>query len=136
MGSVERFFGRIEQSRVLPSSISVLDAVSAVLCTLSQRVTAGEARDFVAAMPPDLEALLAPCVLHRDERPETFGRVEFLRRVADHLRIEPVQAEALARAVFAAMNEELPRGQIDDVESQLPPDLKDLWRPPEYKRTA
>jgi uncharacterized protein (DUF2267 family) len=129
--SAERFFADIERSRVLPPNVTPADAASAVLCVLSLRVSGGQAGDLRQAMPGPLRDLFQRCPRHREEPPETFDRQEFLRRVADHLGIAPDQAEAVARAVFAALQEQVPsvRPQVDDIESQLPQDLKELWRP-------
>jgi uncharacterized protein (DUF2267 family) len=130
-GSVEGFFAHIERSGVLPPNVTPAAAASAVLCVLSQRVSGGQAGDLRQAMPGPLRELFQRCPRHREEPPETFDRQEFLRRVADHLGIASDQAEAIARAVFAALQEQVPsvRPEVDDIESQLPRDLKELWRP-------
>jgi uncharacterized protein (DUF2267 family) len=123
------FFTKIEQSCALPPDGSAADATSAVLCVLSQRISRGQAAELAEAIPPPVGALMGPCALHRAERPDVFDRREFLRRVAAHLGVTPEQAEEIARAVFAAV-QEIPsaRREVDDVESQLPIDLKLLWR--------
>ena len=130
-GPSERFFAHIERSGVVPPNISPVDAAAAVLCVLSQRVSGGEAGDLRQSMPGPLRDLFQRCPRHRRDPPETFDRQEFLRRVADHLGITPDQAESVARTVFAALQEEVPsiRPEVDDVEKQLPKDLKELWRP-------
>ena len=129
-GAGARFFEEIARSGVLPMHASAYDAASAVLCTLSQRVTGGEAREFVGTLSSSLQALLAPCVLHRDEGAQTFGREGYLSRVADHLRCSPEEAEDISREVFAAVQAYMPAEEIDRVESELPADLQPLWRPP------
>ena len=53
-------------------------------------------------------------------------RAKFLQMVAEHLDTTPTQAEAVARAVFSAIQAELPE-EVIAVESQLPSDLKELW---------
>ena len=127
----ERVFARIERSGVLPPSVTPATAVEAVLCVLTQRVSGGEAGDLRQSVPGPVRDLLQRCPRHRRDPPETFDRQEFLRRIAEHLEIDPAQAEAVARAVFAAIQEEVPsvRPEVDDIESQLPKDLKELWRP-------
>lgn len=130
-GPVERFLARIERSGVLPPDVAPAYAAGAVLCVLSQRLSGGEAGDLRQAVPGPLRDLFQLCPRHRQAPPETFDRQEFLRRVADHLGIGPDQAETVARTVFSALQEEVPsvRREVDDVESQLPKDLKELWRP-------
>jgi uncharacterized protein (DUF2267 family) len=93
-------------------------------------VPGGQAADLRQAVPSPLRNLFESCPRRRDEPPEVFDRQEFLRRVADRLRIAPHEAEPVARAVFGALLDEVPsvRREVDDVESQLPHDLKELWR--------
>lgn len=126
----QKFFRDIEQSATLPEGVDAERAASAVLCTLMMRVTGGEAREFVESMPPPLSRRLRRCIDHRDEQPRKFDRAEFLSFVADHLGVEIDQAERISRAVFAAVREDLPQREVDDVETQLPRDLAELWRRP------
>ncbi len=125
----QAFFSDIGRAGVLPPNVDPHDAAQGVFCVLTQRVTGGEAKEFSASMPSPLKDLLRQCTLHREEAPASFGRAEFVQKVADHFQISLDQAEALAHTVFAAMWANLPHKELDDVESQLPPDLKDLWRP-------
>ncbi len=67
------------------------------------------------------------CAGHGGERGEAFDRAEFLRRVAAHLNGTVAQADAIARAVFAAMRRRLPGKEVHDVASQLPRNLEALW---------
>jgi uncharacterized protein (DUF2267 family) len=130
-GPAERFFARIWESGALPPNVTPESAASAVLCVLSCRLPGGQAGDLREAMPGPLRDLFQSCPRHRRDPPETFDREEFLRRVGEHLGITPDQAETVARAVFVALQDEVPsiRREVDDVESQLPRDLKELWRP-------
>jgi uncharacterized protein (DUF2267 family) len=130
-GSAERFFTHLARSGVLPPNVTPGDATAAVMCVLSQRLPGGQAGDLRQAMPGPLRDLFQFCPRHRQEPPEKFDRQEFLRRVADHLGVTPDEAELIARTVFAALQEAVPsvRPEVDDVESQLPDDLKYLWRP-------
>lgn len=126
----ERFFAHIERSGALPPNVTPTAAASAVLCVLARRVSGGQAEDLREAMPEPLHDLFQPCRRQRTELAESFKRGEFVRRVAERLGISSEQAESVARAVFEALQVEVPsaRKEVDDVESQLPQDLKDLWR--------
>lgn len=117
----------IEGAGVLPAGVSGAQALSAVLCVLVQRLSGGEARDLVEALPAGLRPLVEPCARHRGEEGERFDRAEFLRRVAAHLHVTVAQAEAIARGVFAAVQRTLPAKKVHDVASQLPRDLEELW---------
>jgi uncharacterized protein (DUF2267 family) len=127
-GAGTRFFEEIARSGLLPLHASAYDAASAVLCTLSQRVTGGEAREFVSCLSPSVQALLAPCVLHRDEPAQDFDRAGYLSMVADHLRCSLEEAEQISREVFTALQGFMPEAEIEALERELPPDLRPLWR--------
>ncbi|MFW5879115.1 MAG: DUF2267 domain-containing protein [Myxococcota bacterium] len=126
----ERFVGEVEESGTIPSEISAQNALSGVICTLTRRVSRGQARDYAGSMPPVLKSVLSPCVMHRDEKGEKFDLQGFLQRVAEHLNVTGQQAESISRAVFRALHKHLPSHEVDDLESQLPPDLAELWRNP------
>jgi uncharacterized protein (DUF2267 family) len=125
----QTFFAALERNGLLPRGVSADGAAAAVFCTLTRRVGAGEAREFAESMPPMLRRLLFRCRRHRAEPAETFGRQEFVGRVAAHFGISTSDAERVANAVFSAMRACLPQSEVDDVASQLPPDLRELWRP-------
>jgi uncharacterized protein (DUF2267 family) len=116
----------IEQQGVLPPGVRGADAAAAVLCVLEQRLSGGEARDLV--VPERLRPGVQACARHRGERGEAFDYDEFLRRVAAHLDVSGPEAEEIARTVFAAVRRTLPVKQRQDVASQLPWDLEQLWR--------
>lgn len=125
----KRIFRDVERSGVLPRGVGAADAVSAVLCPLSMRISGGEALDLLESLPPSIQTMLRPCVRHRVEQPELLGRDDLLRRVADHLVIAPADAERVIRAVCEAVRRVLPRKEASDVESQPPADIRELWRP-------
>lgn len=121
--------GDIERSGVLPAGITGGGALSAVMCVLSQRLSAGQAGHVLGELPEPVAGLFRACAIHRGEHGARFERPEFLRRVAVHLDIDdPRRAEAVARAVFAAVKRAIPEYEIDRVSSQLPRELDRLWR--------
>src|SRR3954463_4466458 len=69
-------------------------AARATLETLAERLSAGEARDVAAQLPPELAAYLPP----RGDA-ERFDVEEFLRRVAEREGVDVPTAEEHARAV-------------------------------------
>ncbi|WP_437476010.1 DUF2267 domain-containing protein [Sorangium sp. So ce1014] len=123
----EQVFRQVEQSGALPPHLRAPEAVGAALCTLSRRLSGGEARDLAAALPSTIQAIVQPCATHRDEDAEVFNRREFLETLAEHLHIDNDQARAVSHAVFAAVERAIPMEEVTDIGSQLPADLKELW---------
>ena len=117
----------IAEETELPEGVTSSDAFSAVMCTVAQRISGGEARELLLGLPATLRGLVERCALHRAEESEVFGGEELGRRVAVHLRIEPAQAEPIVRAVFGAVKRVLPTKANFDIGSQLPVDLRELW---------
>jgi uncharacterized protein (DUF2267 family) len=122
--------GDIRDRTPLPPGVTPESALSAVVCSVNQHVTGGEARHLFASLPPDVQPLLAPCLIHRDEPASRFGWEGLVKRVADHLRISLDEAEDLAPAVIAAVSARLPPRTAEHVASQLPQELKELWAGP------
>jgi uncharacterized protein (DUF2267 family) len=125
---LDPFVRALEQQRILPSGMGGTEAAAAVLCVLAQRLSRGEARDVVVALPEGLRLRVQVCARHRGERGEAFDYDEFLRRVMAHLDVSRPEAEDIVRAVFAAVRRMLPLKEQQDVASQLPWDLEQLWR--------
>lgn len=127
----EKFFRDIERSGALPEEVSASDAATAVLCPLVWQLSgqAPEVRELIASVPPTLQMFIGWCVRHREERPTTFDQPTFLYDIADHLGINTDAAFRVARAVFAAMCARLETQEIEKVETLLPYDLGELWRP-------
>ena len=124
----ERILREIEQSRVLPERLSAIEALQAVLCTLSLELTAHEAQEL-ADTTRTFEELLVPCVIHRGERPEVMYRQTFLRRLADHLGVDEGRAERVAHTVFAAVRGRLGPDEIHKIDNRLPRSVRPLWIP-------
>jgi uncharacterized protein (DUF2267 family) len=121
----------VAQRARLPAELTVEAAVAAVMCALTERLTAGEAFDVLTSIPSSIAAMFEPCVLHRAGQPtQRLGRAELLQRVADHLSVTPAHAEVVCSAVFTAMRAELPADVVMAVAHQLPRGLRELWLGP------
>jgi uncharacterized protein (DUF2267 family) len=123
----EAILEEVRASRTLPDNVTASDAVAAGLCTLCQRLSRAEARELLMDLPPGLRPLIERCALHRAEDGEGFGRDEMIGRIARRLNVPPERAEAIARAVFTAVERALPPKEIHDVASELPRDMQALW---------
>lgn len=119
---------RIEGSRALPRDVDAADAARAVLCALSSRVSREEALRLAGSLPAELGSLVHPCIRHRREEAEAFDRPEFLRRVAQDLRVTSEEADRIACAVVSALKDRIPADEVQQIGDQLPGDLKELWQ--------
>lgn len=111
----------------LPPDITPQDALQAVMCTISQHVSGGEARHLWRALPDSVKPFLERCMLHRGELPKRFGRDELIARISKHLEVSLVDAERITSAVLTAVSRRLPQKEVDAVASQLPVELRELW---------
>jgi uncharacterized protein (DUF2267 family) len=96
-------------------------ATSAVLETLAERLSSGEARDLAEQLPETQAAYL-----HTTTGPEPFDYPEFLRRVATREETDTGTAERHARAVFRALARTVDADELDDVAAELPHDFAPL----------
>ncbi|MEA2231448.1 MAG: hypothetical protein QOD83_1264 [Solirubrobacteraceae bacterium] len=113
----------------------------AMLTTLAQRISPGEARDIAEQLPEELRSSL------RDGGgPQPFSADEFLRRVQSRAQLAPDAVRRHVRAVFAALRQALRQDELADLASELPreleallldePALADLEAPPDGQMTA
>ncbi|HEX2132205.1 MAG TPA: DUF2267 domain-containing protein [Actinophytocola sp.] len=97
-------------------------AAKATLAVLGERLAGEEPRNLAGQLPPAIAEAL----------PETggrgtFGVEEFYRRVADEegRGCTPDGAREHARAVVAALRNDVSQGEFDDLVAQLPNDYRD-----------
>src|SRR6187200_2195595 len=90
-------------------------ATRAVLTTLAERLSKGEALDLAEQLPPSLAAWL-----HTTGGPEPLHYDEFLRRVAAREGSDTKTAERHAQAVFRALAQSVDGDELDDVAAELP----------------
>jgi uncharacterized protein (DUF2267 family) len=119
----------IERSGALPPGTDSAEALMAVMCIFSRRLSGGEARNLWLALPNTLRPLVGACTLHRPQPAAVFGEGEFVARVAEHLATAPDVATRLIQAVFAIIRRWISEKDVADVASQLPVDLRSLWAP-------
>jgi uncharacterized protein (DUF2267 family) len=112
----------------LPEEAAVRGATS-VLCALEQRLVGNEAHHLESQLPAKLKELLVRCERHEELRARDIGRPEFVAMVAGDLGIAMDQAEAIVRGVFKVLTVMVSAGELEDVLSSLPSDLRELWPP-------
>jgi uncharacterized protein (DUF2267 family) len=96
-------------------------ATRAVLRTLAERLSVGEARDLAERLPAPLSGWL-----YTTTGPEPFRYDEFLRRIAEREETDVGTAARDARAVFWALGETVGRDEIEDVAAELPHDFAEV----------
>jgi uncharacterized protein (DUF2267 family) len=118
----------VAERSALPPELSADDAIAAVMCLLTERLTAGEAHDLLEAVPKGVRPFFERCVVHREGKPvRKLDHAEFLDRVAKHLGVTPAHAERICQTVFEAIRAELSDEVVANVGQQLPRGLKQLW---------
>jgi uncharacterized protein (DUF2267 family) len=103
-------------------------AVRVTLHALRDRLSVGEVAQLGAQLP-----MLVRGFYYEGWRPDgavltTRHKEEFLAPIAEHFRSDPeVDAERIARAVFAVLAARIAKGEIEDIEHVLPKQLRALW---------
>ncbi|MCY1082716.1 DUF2267 domain-containing protein [Archangium lansingense] len=113
--------GKLEAGVVECAAVSVVNA-------LLHRIQPDEAKDLQAQLPRKLLEFLPK---EGGEKPaRSYGRTrdDFLKVVAEDLGKDVSEVEPIVRAVFLGLREHISEGEAQDVESNLPRDLQDLWR--------
>jgi len=106
---------------------AVKRGTAAVLRTLRDRLTPGEARQAAAQLPREIKAIWAAGETS-SRKPVKLHRRDFYERVKVDAGLKSIrEARFLTIAVFAALKEQLSPGEAEDVEAQLPRDLKEVW---------
>jgi uncharacterized protein (DUF2267 family) len=98
------------------------NAARAVLETLGERITRGEADDIAAFLPRELRRALTAA----PEPAEAFGLDEFLGRVAEREGVDVQTAREHARAVLGTLGFAVAPGELRDMAAQLPADFEEL----------
>ena len=99
----------------------------ATLHALRDALTRDEAVYVGAQLPPLLRGLYYEG-WHPGARPAGRSRSAFLERIHDGVSRDPgVDAEEVARAVFALLVARLPAAEVEDAKAATPKPLHNLW---------
>jgi uncharacterized protein (DUF2267 family) len=110
----ERFIGFVQEASGLGRA-EAERAMRAVLQTLAERLSAGEARDLALQLPPEVAPFLGT-----DSGAEPFDADEFIRRVARREDVDQKEAARHARAVLLALSRSVSEEEFDDMLAELP----------------
>jgi uncharacterized protein (DUF2267 family) len=101
----------------------------AVLTTLCERISGGQADDLVQRLkPPD--GFVPGTVTLRTRPADRFGLDEFLRRVSEREHVADDVARAHATTVLTAVRLVVPPKEFADAVDQLPAEFEQLWSSP------
>jgi len=127
----EEFEQKVSHRAGMPRDRSEV-LIRAVLETLAERLTGGEARDMAAQLPKPMKDWLTPA----SEQAEGFGLDEFVRRVSERTRVSPEEARRATQAVLAVLRLTVTTGEFEDVMSQLPGEFSELLQAQPAARPA
>lgn len=110
------------------SESQAYSAFRAVLHGLRDRLPAGEAAQLAAQMPMLVRGFYFEGWKPAGALSRERSAAEFIETVRGCLRENPKIDPAYAiRAVFSFLVQKIAAGEIDDVRSILPPDIRGLW---------
>jgi uncharacterized protein (DUF2267 family) len=103
-------------------------ALRAVLHALRDRLTVDEVAQFGAQLPMLIRGIYYEGWDPAAKPDHVRHKEPFLVRIQQQFRPgDLADAEHVARAVFAVLENRVSEGEIQDVESILPADLRELW---------
>lgn len=116
-----RLLSQVRASAELDTADKAEAALEVVLESLVRRLTPDEADDLIAQLP----SLLQPTLEALPPGPDkSITRDTIERELARRLDVEPERAEQLLGAVGATVAQSVSTGQMEDVRSQLPQELR------------
>lgn len=119
-----RLLHRVREASGLESDERAEIALEVVLSSLVRRLTANEARDLLAQLP----SLLQPRLAILPPGPDRLVTRESIEtELVGRLDVDPDRAGQIMSAACDAIAERVSRGQIEDVQGQLPRELKTLF---------
>jgi uncharacterized protein (DUF2267 family) len=101
---------------------TAFDHARAVFTALGAAVAPGELRDMVAQLPADYEPLLAAAGIGRTRRAERPA--DLVGRVAELTGLDHDAARRATDAVLETLAVRISRGEVEDLENELPPNLR------------
>lgn len=104
-----------------------LAVLRAVMHQLRDRLTIAEAVDLAAQLPTIVRGIYYEGWKPHHTPTKVRTREEFLDAVQTALMPHPVRAENATRDVLSLLAQAIDSGEIADVISQLPADIKELW---------
>ncbi|SCG70145.1 DUF2267 domain-containing protein [Micromonospora inositola] len=101
------------------------NVIRATLTTLTERISGGEAHDLAMQLPEEFRGYLRKEV----DFAEQLDLVEFLSEVQARAGMDDQRAAEGARAVLTTLREAVSAEELEDLESELPKDIRQLLHP-------
>ncbi len=121
------FYRRVIEETGQTNREAVKRGAGAVLHALRDRLTPEEGDQARAQLPHELK-LVWDEGDKPDRKPARLHRKEFYDRVRSEAGLGSVrEARFLTIGVFAALKAQISPGEAEDIASQLPRDLKEVW---------
>jgi uncharacterized protein (DUF2267 family) len=120
----QEFIDQVRQRAEFASFERAEETTQAILTTLGEYLTGGEANDLAAQLPQGLAEYLRR---QPPERSELFSLEDFLQEVGEREGVNVDEARAHARAVMGVLEEAVTEGEMEDVRRQFPSEFDPLF---------
>lgn len=120
----DEFVATVQRRAGINSQEAALNVIGATLATLSERLAGGEAKDLASQLPYEIGVYLEQPMAGAGE---PFGLDEFFWRISQRAGIDVQEAALQARVVIGVLTESVSMGEIENVRSQLPEDIRQLF---------
>ena len=122
-----KLVNHIQKLTALPTKELAATALDVVLCGIVRRLTPQEASDFVAQLPSLLHDRLLDLPAGPDK---SVTRASIENDLVKRMDIEPDYASRIVSDIGAALEQSVSSGQIDNVRSQLPKEMRSIFPSP------
>ncbi len=120
----KEFLGQVQHRLELAELGPAVRATRAVLTTLGERLSEGEATDLASPLPMEVDRYLVVA-----DNGQRFDYQEFLDRVAEHEGpgVDRSDANYHAQQILAVVADVVPSGNIEKARNGLPDDYEKLF---------
>lgn len=120
----DEFVAQVQKRAGIDSREQAERAIQATLETLSERLEGGEPKDLAAQLPPELATYLQQPFAGAGE---DLTLDDFFVIVGEREGVPQADADFHARVVCGLLAEVVSMGEIENVRSQLPADIRQLF---------
>lgn len=122
------FEKRVRERAELDNADEARGAIAAVFSALRARISPHSGQNVAAQLPHEIRQLWESGRAQGEGGSERMDLRDFLDRIQNSPGVKDVaRASAITIAVFSTMREQITEDAADIVESELPPDIRELW---------